>query len=763
MTYVKVDPVTQEDGQALTRYYGTATTTSTTYTYKVSQDNVSIRNMGTQDITVTVNSVPTIINQNRLALFTNVTSFSVVSSQGKQDFMAESWASWTASGSTTSSTPSTTSTTSNKFVPVGSKVSNYYNFSAVDANHQTLTYKVRHTANMKCGMIRLVYSNFYSPLNSNNGDADGANDITIGASIEDGSGNVFPVMFNGSKKVTLNIGTSIVSDPVAVFFNQGDVFYTRNYVSVAASAKFPVGVVMEGGTEGIGQGDMTASGSVTTSTEAAYSPIAILGMPDPSISSASSGVLFIGDSITAGSTGSYYGNSYAQIAGKNFRRGIILAAISGEKGSTFAASFKSKYRMTLTQYATHAVIMYGTNDLNTSGGTAAQAQIDILTIANRLVQLGLKVYICTIPPLTTSTDAWATTVNQTPAARFETGSSSERGKLNAWVRTKPAPFTDYIEIADVIETVRDSGIWKAGYTTDGIHPNSATHSLMANKVNLWNMVTGLPIADTIAPSVPTGVTAVPTHLTVTLAWTGVTEGDLAGYNVYRNSVKQNGGLVTATNYSDTGLTDGVSYNYQVTSVDYAGNESAMSGVISSTPSIPPSFVYDSFTRANSTTSLGSTEGGTAGILAWTVLGGTGGINSNQGYFTTSVGSVAVTSSAVSDCNVEVKFPVVVTYSRIVFRATDANNYWIVQQNGANYELYKRSAGSFGSVLKTSSGITATANDVVKVVLLGSSIRVFVNGVERTEMAITDAFNATATLHGIATDATASRFDEFKVY
>jgi hypothetical protein len=67
-------------------------------------------------------------------------------------------------------------------------------------------------------------------------------------------------------------------------------------------------------------------------------------------------------------------------------------------------------------------------------------------------------------------------VNQTPAA-----TEANRVSLNTWLRTVPSPLTGVVEIADVFETARNSGLWKVNgtanyYTTDGIHPSALGHT-----------------------------------------------------------------------------------------------------------------------------------------------------------------------------------------------------------------------------------------------------------------------------------------------
>lgn len=86
-------------------------------------------------------------------------------------------------------------------------------------------------------------------------------------------------------------------------------------------------------------------------------------------------------------------------------------------------------------------------------------------------------------------------------------------------------------------------------------------------------------ADLFPPSVPAGLTAIPAVRSVELVWQRDTDKDLASYSVYRNGEKIANGL-TAPAYSDTSARPGVTYQYQVTATDTAGNESAKSAAVS---------------------------------------------------------------------------------------------------------------------------------------------------------------------------------------
>lgn len=69
--------------------------------------------------------------------------------------------------------------------------------------------------------------------------------------------------------------------------------------------------------------------------------------------------------------------------------------------------------------------------------------------------------------------------------------------------------------------------------------------------------------------------------------------DLAGFNIYRSlsekgePEKINSELVSGSAYLDTGLTNGQTYYYTVTAVDFSGNESVRSPMAFATPTILP--------------------------------------------------------------------------------------------------------------------------------------------------------------------------------
>ncbi len=93
----------------------------------------------------------------------------------------------------------------------------------------------------------------------------------------------------------------------------------------------------------------------------------------------------------------------------------------------------------------------------------------------------------------------------------------------------------------------------------------------------------LAAADLTAPAAPTGLIATtPSTTSVDLDWADNGEADLAGYDVYRAAnpegpyTKITASPVSASTYTDTGLTSGTLYAYQVRALDGSGNVSAAS-------------------------------------------------------------------------------------------------------------------------------------------------------------------------------------------
>ena len=84
--------------------------------------------------------------------------------------------------------------------------------------------------------------------------------------------------------------------------------------------------------------------------------------------------------------------------------------------------------------------------------------------------------------------------------------------------------------------------------------------------------------DKYPPQIPTGLSAAAGTRSVELVWERNTDKDMAFYRVYRDG-KRVADDVAATSFSDGQVETGKTYQYQVSAVDTAGNESGLSAPI----------------------------------------------------------------------------------------------------------------------------------------------------------------------------------------
>ena len=129
---------------------------------------------------------------------------------------------------------------------------------------------------------------------------------------------------------------------------------------------------------------------------------------------------------------------------------------------------------------------------------------------------------------------------------------------------------------------------------------------------LSNTATGWTL-DNVPPEASTSLVAIAGDTEVQLVWTASVSDDVAGYRIYRStnlSTYQLVNLSTYTAYTDTGLTNLVTYWYFVKAVDLAGNESSSSTIVGAMPfspdkiaPAPPVGIYTAFDNNRSVFSV----------------------------------------------------------------------------------------------------------------------------------------------------------------
>lgn len=372
-------------------------------------------------------------------------------------------------------------------------------------------YRTNHKVIQGCRDIRIAYSNWYTV---NGPEVVGLNDITVRAGIEFPLATTpFPVYFNGQRDVVIKPGATVWSDPIALDPAFGTTVYVRTFVSVTAGGRWPVTLIATG-TVTNGETDLTTSAAAWAgTTQYAYWPCSIRAIPTkPRVPV----VAIVGDSVSSG-----YGDSTVPNKGYWIRAfndqyayqqvSFPSATVEHWTSRTTAVGWLASVairRKALLDGCTHAIAGLGRNSLGSGSVSITEMQANQIALWTYLrLRCPRGVWQTTITPHVTSTDAYATTGNQTiENATKETN----RVNFNAWVRdgapmlngvgvaTGSAaagtiragqsghPLVGYVEVTDVVETARDSGKWKsvgsgapAAYTADGIHPSATANTALA--------------------------------------------------------------------------------------------------------------------------------------------------------------------------------------------------------------------------------------------------------------------------------------------
>lgn len=340
--------------------------------------------------------------------------------------------------------------------------------------------------------IQLVLGNWIA---NNTGEiSPSGGSMTEWAAIEYPSGFYTPVEWGTASgtahasSIVIAAGADVTSDPIPVAISHGAKFRVwryRAFTSGTAGTNMPVSASAVSSYDDVAYFGFTvlptmdpmaivtgATGS-KGGTSAAMSqvcyPLAILGL------SSVPSVMLIGDSRCSGRADS---TSSALNSGADYARGGVgeVARSVGyarpyvnmgcETDTIQQFNLQHTYRARQQAYHTDVVCQYGINDV-TAGRTAPVILAALQTAWGYFPTKNM--WATTIQPVTTSTDAWATTANQTVTA-----GNPVRTSLNNSIRAVPSPLKGMFEIADVVETARDSGIWNviAGVGTptgDGTH------------------------------------------------------------------------------------------------------------------------------------------------------------------------------------------------------------------------------------------------------------------------------------------------------
>lgn len=352
-----------------------------------------------------------------------------------------------------------------------------------NASFKQLMARSKHYATDNITSLALVFVNAWVRRSGGTvGEVNAGSSATFTAAIEYPSGTIAAVItFGGATSGTVADGGTLQSDLVPVNIPIGAPFFVRTWMSCAAGIPHHLGGGLNTSTGLNNAGESMVFSATTTpditqtagnfanqSANYFYRPAAIVSMTTkPSFMLC--GDSRLGNGVNNDVISDGYGLTGEIDKALGMTYGTINAGCGGERVQNVASTGYA-VRGSLIKYVSHGVVSYGINDIcnfDAAGArSAAQVQADITTFIGRFG--GKPVYVATLSPVSTSTDSWATTVNQTTHAN-----NAVRVAHNAWVRSITPPVAGYFEVADATESARDSGIWKApGYTADGIHGNA---------------------------------------------------------------------------------------------------------------------------------------------------------------------------------------------------------------------------------------------------------------------------------------------------
>ena len=273
----------------------------------------------------------------------------------------------------------------------------------------------------------------------------------------------------------------------------------------------------------------------------------------------------------------------------------------------------------------------------------------------------------------------------------------------------------------------------------------------------------------VRPSAPTSLAAVGGNTSIALTWTDP-GGPVASYSVYRSTTPGGEGStpyatgLTSASYTDSSVSQDVTYYYQVTAVN-TGGESAKSNEASAHAHIVY-LLHDLFAGTNGTNLTAHTMDVGSG---WTQLSGGYTLNGSGAAVPTGSGvclDVADAGQADMDVSVTVNASVVGMIAGMALRAVDASNYIecifdIQSGNNAGFSLYTVISGTPAQIATFAITPSASTNYTLRCVVKGNTWTGYLNGVQKWQTT-SSQFN-TATKAGLRNNlATTLTYSGFQV-
>lgn len=369
------------------------------------------------------------------------------------------------------------------------------------------TFRFPMTCRQSGSDLNIVYANYFVA-----GETDGRSNyqtesIFVRCVLEMPDGSLHALTSDGQSEVEIPANQTARFSAPGYSLDDNDTFAVRTFVRVADNShEIPA---TQGGSSTVGNGmwriagdaTMTSGtpGGVTWTNQRTYAPVAVTA---ETYDETAPSVAFIGDSIVAGQNDSYSGYTGSEtnnVGPSAFKRAFDVAGISyiqlgvpGSKTAHIVSQSQGIARLKLIPSCTAVALQMGSNDF-TDGVTYSQVITNYQKIFTWLRLRGVKrIILHTILPRTTaSSDSYTTTTGQTTVSW-----EAQRVAMNTAIRAGIEGADGYVELADVVESSRDSGKWAVNgtnnwMTTDGSHPSPTAYALLGTEIgNNISLYTG---------------------------------------------------------------------------------------------------------------------------------------------------------------------------------------------------------------------------------------------------------------------------------
>jgi hypothetical protein len=332
----------------------------------------------------------------------------------------------------------------------------------------TMNARIPHWAPKSSSITDLVLA--FPGFSFNTPEVDWNNSFTVTAAIEYPVGTFTPVYTNGSRTLSITAGRTLAKFDrcSTIVIPAGAEFYLKVFASWSAGnmfgSSFTANMAATGGwcNFGVGLADNTLTATVFSNNGVAlqgYSPQLYGRLLAPSVIL---GILGTSHDLGASDPGDPNGAG-ANAFARAFRGQFPVMSVC-RTGQTMAAYITRMdgANMLFTDAITHLIFDMTTNDIWALAASLATLQAQVPVAIAPYLARGVKVYLTTVAPRTTSTDNWITTANQTLVS-----APAEAVALtwNAWALANYASIgcSGCIDIRKGVDPL-NTGKWQVGAT-----------------------------------------------------------------------------------------------------------------------------------------------------------------------------------------------------------------------------------------------------------------------------------------------------------